>query len=83
MSPELEKYYTDRFDMMLHTGWKDLMEDVEKMRKAYRDIGPLTDSNELWYAKGRVDILDWLLTLKKTSEDAFEELSGGSDAQDF
>jgi hypothetical protein len=79
MSPELEKYYTDRFEMMLHKGWKDLVEDVEKMKEAYKDISPLTTSEDLWYAKGRVDILDWLLTLKQTSEEAFEELSDAKD----
>jgi hypothetical protein len=80
MSPELEKYYTDRFEMMLLRGWKDLLEDAEKMKNAYKDISPLTTVEELWYAKGRVDILDWLLTLKQTSEEAFKDLT---DAQDI
>jgi hypothetical protein len=75
MAPELEKYYTDRFDMMAHQGWKDLLEDIGVMKKAYTELGPLTTAEELWFAKGRLDIIDWLLTLKKTSEDAFEELS--------
>jgi hypothetical protein len=74
MTPELEKYYTDRFDMMLHKGWKDLTEDVEKMKEAYDKLSRLNTIEELWFAKGQLDIIYWLLTLKETSEKAFEEL---------
>jgi len=74
MSPELEKYYTDRFEMMLQKGWKDLTEDIEKMKEAYDQVNRLSTVEELWFAKGQLDIINWLLTLKETSEEAFKEL---------
>jgi hypothetical protein len=75
MSPELENYYFDRFDMMSKKGWKDLIEDAQKMKEAYDKVESLTNVDELWYAKGRLDILNWLITLKETSDEAYKELS--------
>ena len=31
MSPDLQKYYEDRFDMMSTEGWKDLSVDIDIM----------------------------------------------------
>lgn len=75
MDKELEKYYESRFDMMATQGWKDLVEDAKKMLETYEDIRPLQTVEDLHFAKGQLDILNWLINLKKVSEDAFEELS--------
>ena len=79
MDRELEKYYEDRFDMMSKPGWKDLVEDIEKMIQAYDQVEPLKDVTDLYYAKGQLDILRWIKTLKQTSEEAFKELSDATD----
>ena len=34
MNKELDKYYTERFDMMASQGWKDLIEDIDEMIKS-------------------------------------------------
>jgi hypothetical protein len=75
MSPELQKYYEDRFDMMSRQGWKDLEEDVNQMFEAYSKISSISTVEDLYYKKGQLDILVWLLKLKETSEEAFKELS--------
>jgi hypothetical protein len=31
LEPSLQKYYEERFSMMSTQGWKELMEDVDKM----------------------------------------------------
>ncbi len=73
MSPELQKYYEDRFDMFAHPGWHDLMDDVQEMLKATNTLSGVTPEN-LRFKQGEISIMQWLLTLKSTSESAFEEL---------
>lgn len=74
MNKELEEYYTERFSMMASKGWKQLIEDAKIMRDNYANISSINTGEELHFRKGQLDILDWLLTLKEVSENAFEEL---------
>lgn len=74
MDKELQKYYDDRFSMFVTPGWKDLLEDLESMLEQYEDITKIGDEQTLWYRKGQVDILQYLLSLKAITEKTFEEL---------
>jgi ethanolamine utilization cobalamin adenosyltransferase len=74
MTPELEKYYTDRFDMMSTDGWKDLMEDVDKILTSLNNISVISDEKDLQFKKGELSILSWLKNLKEISERAYEEI---------
>jgi len=51
MTPELEKYYTDRFDMMSTEGWKDLMEDVDKIIASLNNISTIDSEKDLQFKK--------------------------------
>jgi hypothetical protein len=75
MSPELQRYYESRFDMFASQGWHDLMEDVDNMLSSLNNISSIEDEKHLQFRKGELSILTWLKTLKKVSEDAYEDLS--------
>ena len=75
MSPELDKYYSDRFSMMGSDGWKDLMEDIDTMISSLNNISVIPDEQSLQFKKGELSILTWLKTLKEVSERAYEELN--------
>lgn len=75
MTPELEKYYSERFGMMGSQGWKDLMEDIDKMVESLNNISTIPDEKSLQFKKGELSILTWLKTLKQVSERAYEELN--------
>jgi hypothetical protein len=75
MSPELQKYYESRFDMFASQGWHDLMEDVDNMLSSLNNISSIDDEKHLQFRKGELSILTWLKTLKKVSEDAYEDLN--------
>jgi hypothetical protein len=75
MTPELQKYYEDRFSMMATQGWKDLLEDIDNMVNALNNISVVQDEKDLMYKKGELSILTWLKTLKEVSERAYEELN--------
>jgi hypothetical protein len=75
MSPELEKYYSDRFDMFSQQGWIDLMQDVDKMLESMNNVSTISDEKSLQFRKGEISMLVWLQTLKWVSERAYEDLN--------
>ena len=75
MSPDLQKYYEDRFDLFSQQGWLDLMEDVDLMLDAMNNVSTITDEKSLQFRKGEISILTWLKTLKSVSERAYEDLN--------
>jgi hypothetical protein len=75
MSPDLQKYYEDRFDLFSRQGWLDLMEDVEVMLEATNNVSTIADEKSLQFRKGEISILTWLKTLKGVSERAYEDLN--------
>lgn len=79
MDKDTQEYYEARFDMMASKGWKDLVEDTQKMLDAYNKIERLTGVEDLYYTKGQLDILNWVINLKQTSEEAYRELTDETD----
>lgn len=74
MNKELQTYYEERFSLTSTRGWRDLIEDAMKMRDAYSNIGGISDVEGLFYKKGQIDILDWLISLRSVSEEAYKQL---------
>ena len=75
MTPELQKYYENRFSMMATDGWSDLIEDIDNMVNALNNISVVQDEKDLQFKKGELSILTWLKNLKEVSEIAYEELN--------
>jgi hypothetical protein len=75
MTPELQKYYESRFDMMGMDGWKELIIDIDNMIESLNNISVIPDEKTLQFRKGELSILTWLKTLKEVSERAYEELN--------
>lgn len=75
MNKNLENYYNARFDLFSSQGWVDLTEDLQGMVDSYSDISKINSIEDLYIRKGQLDILNWLLSLKEISEQAYEELN--------
>lgn len=75
MTPELQRYYEDRFSLMAMDGWKDLMEDIDNMIASLNNISAIPDEKSLQFKKGELSILIWLKTLREVSQRAYEELN--------
>jgi hypothetical protein len=75
VTPELQKYYENRFSMMATDGWIDLIEDIDNMVNALNNISVVQDEKDLQFKKGELSILTWLKNLKEVSERAYEELN--------
>ena len=79
MAPELQKYYEDQFSMMATQGWADLVEDFQKLKESINDITLTTDTQDLFFRKGQLDILELVLNRRETCEKVYEELTDASD----
>lgn len=79
MTPELQRYYESRLNMMGGEAWKQLMEDVEEMLKSTNSLDGTTKDN-VDFKRGEVSIMRWMLSLRDVSEAAYEQLKD-EDAQ--
>ena len=75
MDKELQAYYEARFEMMGTQGYLDLVADVEGMIEQSGNLMATKSLEELHFRKGQLDILHWIRTLKKLSEEAWEQLN--------
>lgn len=60
--------------MMATQGWTDLMEDLNKLKDSLNNLSLVTDTQDLFFRKGQIDILDLILKRKDTCEQVYEEL---------
>ena len=74
MDKELERFYEDAFSMMSTQGWKDLMEDILRVKNSYDKLSSVTETHPLDFRRGQIDILEWLYGLKGLYEKAYEGL---------
>ena len=79
MEQSLQKYYEEQFSMMSSMGWKDLMEDFQKLRDELVDIRNVKDAQQMHFRQGQVDILDLILNRRKTCEEVYDQLKGNSE----
>lgn len=74
MTPELQRYYEDRIAMMSSRAWKELIEDIQKMRDSTDTVSGLDDMRKLGIRQGEVSMMDWFISIGQVSRDAYEEL---------
>ena len=77
MDKELQEYYEERFSMMGTKGYTDLLTDVETMIEERNNLMATQSLEELHFRKGQLDVLHWIRTLKKLSEEAWEQMNNG------
>lgn len=78
MDIALQKYYESRFEMFAHPAWRDLMEDVQNMMDATNTLSGVTPEN-VGFKQGEVSIMRWMLSLQKTTEESYKELTNADD----
>lgn len=71
---EIQDFYERRFDLLAHDGWDDLIEDFEQLKTTVADITKCDDLADLWYKRGQLDMINYLINLKEATERAYEEL---------
>ena len=78
MTPELRKYYEDRFSMFASQGWSDFLTDVQLMLDSTNTLDGVTPDN-VKFKQGEVSIMRWMLSLQKITEESYKELTNADD----
>ncbi len=63
----------------MQAGWKDLVEDFQELAKQVGDITKCNDEPDLWYKRGQLEMINYIVNLQELTERAFEELDEDSE----
>lgn len=75
LDKELEVWYENQFDMLASAGWKELVEQLKELKSNYSDIEALNSEKDLWFRRGQLDILNWLLMWEESVNEQYKELT--------
>ena len=73
MTPELETYFDNYFELFNHEGFKQLLEELDAQARQFADIQTVKDEEELFFRKGQVAALASIINLQATMEAAREQ----------
>ena len=66
-------FLEDRLSMMETEGWRDLIQDLENLEDSASSINSMNSEQDLWFAKGQLHIINFLLSLNTATNLALEE----------
>ena len=78
MPKEDIQFLQDRLSMMETEGWHDLIEDFKILEDSASNINSMNSEQDLWFAKGQLHIINFLLSLNNVTNLALEELQDGN-----
>ena len=67
------QFLEDRLSMMETEGWRDLIQDLENSEDSASSINSMNSEQDLWFAKGQLHIINFLLSLNTATNLALEE----------
>ena len=73
MTPELETYFNNYFDLFKSQGFKQLLEEISATTTQLSDIQTVKDTEELFFRKGQVAAFATVLNLQSTIEATREQ----------
>ena len=73
MTPELETYFNNYFDLFNSQGFKQLLEEISATTTTLSDIQSIKDNEELFFRKGQIAAFATVLNLESTIEAAREQ----------
>lgn len=74
MNHELRQYYENQFTLFIQPGWTDLVEDLQRLKDSINDLSLVTDTQDLYFRKGQLDILELILRRKQTCDEVYKQL---------
>lgn len=79
---EQQRYYDALFEMYGSLGWANVIADMETLKKIYNSIHAANNTEELFFRKGQLDIIEQILTHQARSEHAYKAaLEDNSDTE--
>jgi hypothetical protein len=80
LTREEEKYYETYFDLFLHDGWKQLINEITESIETY-DVSAIKDIEDLYRSQGELKILKRIASFETGIRNAYDMSSEGSDAE--
>jgi hypothetical protein len=81
LSIEQTRYYEDILETLNSPGWKHLLVDFEEHKAIFSNILHCPDEKALNFMKGRLERVDYLLSLREMFELAYETVKAEAEAQ--
>lgn len=66
MDKATEKYYDDLQGMFMTDGWKELMKELSANALQINSVEATKDNEDLYFRKGQLNILSFVLNLEST-----------------
>jgi len=76
MDKAVEQYYDNLQDMFMTAGWKGLIEELSSNALHINSVEATKDNKDLYFRKGQLNILSFILNLESTIDHIQKE---GSD----
>lgn len=68
------KFLEDRLELCSTQEFNELLIDIEEMLNGITDVELIHNNEQLWFVRGQVNILKYILTLKQSTEVQLELL---------
>ena len=73
MTPELEKYYEQYFDLFVTDGWKQFISDISANLEQF-EIRNIEKFGDLRYSQGQIKVIDQIMNWETLIRNTYEEL---------
>ena len=78
MSPEVEKYYENYFDLFITEGWKQLIEEITQILDGH-DIDSIKDEKELALLQGERSSLKRIASFETNIRNSYDYILESED----
>ena len=79
MTKEDEDYYASFFEMFRSDGWKQLILELQSNASAMNSVEATKDANDLYFRKGQINVLAYIINLESSTLASFEDLTKADD----
>ena len=73
-----EKFLEDRLEMFEAHGWLDFIEDIKNLEEGIGNLDNINSEQDLWFTKGQLRLINFILSLENATNLALEELQDGN-----
>jgi|TARA_R110000796_G_scaffold79480_1_gene176584 hypothetical protein len=73
-----QRFLEDRIGMTETDGWLDFKEDLKNLEKSIVNFDSIGSEKDLWFIKGQLRVINFVLSLEDTTSLALEELLDGN-----
>lgn len=82
MERETQEYYDKYFTLFGSDGWKQLVDELSNNAAQINSVEATKDTNDLYFRKGQLNVLAYILNMQSIVETNYEEAIKPSEQND-